>query len=401
MRRRILLVTPYAPSAAPRHGGAQAIRGLAGALAARHELVILHLDDQDEVDPEIAARSAGVHRHPIPAGGLWARRMRGAGALVRGRSLWSSELGIARLRQRVRALCETFEPDVIQAEHAVVGEALAGALPGIVRVVTIHEPAAHMRQSVALRREGLNAAHRIDARAALWQERRVLSLADAAVVFTERDRRTLEASAPAGTELAVIPLGWDVPRQPLNPVGTNPPTLTFVGSFRHPPNLDAALGLARRILPLVRAAHPDATLQIVGESPPAELRELADDAVHVAADVPDVTPYLDRATVVVAPMAIGGGTRVKVLEALAAGKAVVASPRAAQGLTARDGEELVLAEGDAETASAIIRLLDDEPTRRRLAEQARAWAERELTWSAMAGRYEELYARGAERRDHG
>jgi glycosyltransferase involved in cell wall biosynthesis len=340
-----------------------------------------------------------VHALPIAAaGGRWARRVRGAGALARGRTLWTAELGIPRLQRRVRALCEAFQPDVVQAEQGIVGEALAGALPGMLRVVTIHEPAVHLRESLSLRREGLRAAHRIDALAATRQERRVLSLADAAVVFTERDRRTLAATLPAATLLAIIPLGWDVPLHALDPVGASPPTLAFIGSFRHPPNVDAALTLARRILPLVRAARPDAILQIVGERPPSELRALAGDSVEVAADVRDVTPYLDRAAVVVAPIAIGGGTRVKLLEALAAGKAVVASPRAAEGLGARAGEELLVAEGDAGTASAIIRLLEDEPARRALAERARAWAERELSWATMAARYEELYARAARRR---
>jgi glycosyltransferase involved in cell wall biosynthesis len=395
--RRILLITPFAPSSAPRHGSARAIRGLTEALAARHELVVLHLDDENDVDPALAARCAGVHAHAIHAGGPWANRIRGAGALVRGRTLWTAELGISSLQRRVRELCRTFQPDVVQAEQGIVGEALAGAPPGTLRLVTIHEPALNVRDSVRLRREGLRAAHRIDAVAAMRQERRVLALADAAVVFTERDRRALAASAPPTTTLATIPLGWEVPPEPLDPVGANPPAVTFIGSFRHPPNVDAAVSLARRILPLVRAARPDATLQIVGEGPPLEVRALAGDSVRLAADVVDVTPYLDRAAVVAAPIAIGGGTRVKVLEALAAGKAVVASPRATEGVGARNGVELLVAEGDAETASAIIRLLEDEPARRAMAGRARAWAERELSWSTMAARYEELYARLADR----
>jgi glycosyltransferase involved in cell wall biosynthesis len=366
------------------------------ALAARHELVLLHLDDENDVDPVLAARCAGVHAHSVDHAGRWASRVRGAGALVRGRTMWTAELGIPRLRQKVRALCETVRPDVVQAEQGIVGDALAGALPGMLRVLTIHEPASNMRESLPLRREGLAAAHRIDALVAIRQERRVVALADAAVVFTERDRRVVAANAPPTTTIATIPLGWEVPPEPLDPVGASPPSVAFIGSFRHPPNVDAALALAERIMPLVRAARPDARLEIVGEGPPPEVRALASDSVVVAADVPDVTPYLDRAAVVAAPIAIGGGTRVKVLEALAAGKAVVASPRATEGVGVRNGVELFVAEGDAETAYAIVRLLEDEPERRTMAERARTWAVSELSWSTMARRYEDLYARLAD-----
>jgi glycosyltransferase involved in cell wall biosynthesis len=106
-----------------------------------------------------------------------------------------------------------------------------------------------------------------------------------------------------------------------------------------------------------------------------------------------VRPHLERAAVVVMPIAIGGGMRAKVLEALAAGKAVVASSRAAEGVTALPGEDLVVVDGDAQTAAAICALLDDEDARRRMGARARAWAVRELSWSTVADRYDELYAR--------
>ncbi|MDQ3849493.1 MAG: glycosyltransferase, partial [Actinomycetota bacterium] len=125
---------------------------------------------------------------------------------------------------------------------------------------------------------------------------------------------------------------------------------------------------------------------------------LAGPGVRVTGAVASVEPHLERATVVVAPITIGGGMRVKVLEALAAGKAVVASPRAAEGVTARAGEEIVVADGDRETADAVLALLDDPRARRRMGIRARQWAVRELSWAAMADRYEELYARVERRR---
>jgi glycosyltransferase involved in cell wall biosynthesis len=398
VRRRILLLSPFAAVRDADHGAARALHGLAGELARRHDVALLHLEPGANLDPELAARCVEVHTLQPAEGGAWARRARGGLALARGRSLWAAEVGVARLQRRVRELARSFGADVIQAEHGVLGEALGAAGPGPLRVLTIHDPAISQRESLALRREGLPLAHRLDAAVSLRQERRVLALADAVVVFTERDRSLLAPATPPSTRLVTIPLGWDVPAAGLDPVGGQPPTLVFVGAFVHPPNIQAAVMLAQRILPLVRATHPDTRLEIIGTSPPREVRALAGECVEVRGSVPSVTPALDRAAVVLAPMAIGGGMRVKVLEALAAGKAVVASSRAVEGLTARSERELLVADGDADTAAAITRLLDDERLRRQLAASARIWALRELAWSTMADRYDELYRQLGSRR---
>lgn len=395
LRRRILLVTAFAPAAAGRHGGARALHGLATELVKRHEVVLLHLNG-DAIDPAVADRCVAVHVIVPSDPGPWGVRARGAAAMLRGRSLKAAASAVPRLRRRVAELTCAFSPDVVQVESGILGDALAGAR-GALRVVTIYEPAASLRESLPLRRDGLPFAHRIDARAALREERRVLAHADAAVVFTERDRRLLAHTSRPRAEVVTIPLGWDVPATACDPAGTGPPTLLFIGNFAHLPNVDAALTLARRILPLVRADHPGTRLEIVGSTPPRELLALAGEAVHVTGAVPSVTPHLERAAVVVVPIALGGGMRVKVLEALAAGKAVVASTRAVEGITATPGEDLLVADGDAETATAVSRLLADAEARRRMGERARAWALRELDWTVMAERYDELYARLGQR----
>jgi glycosyltransferase involved in cell wall biosynthesis len=388
-------VAPYAPAASSRHGGGRAVHGLATQLAERHDVVLLHID-RDEIDPAVAERCVAVHAVAPPDPGPWAVRARGVAAFARGRSLKAAALAVPTMRRRAAQLARTFSPDIVQVETGALGDVLAGA-GAARRVITLYEPAASLGESLALRGDGLPFVHRADARVALREERRVLRRTDAAVVFTERDRRLVAQSAGALGELVTIPLGWDVPPEPCDPVGGEPPTLLFVANFVHPPNVDAALALARRIFPLVRAEHPAARLQIVGASPPAELRALAGEAVEVTGEVASVAPYLERAAVVVVPIALGGGMRVKVLEALAAGKAVVASTRATEGITAAAGRELLVADGDVATADAAARLLADPAERRRLATAARAWAQRELAWSAMADRYDEVYARLEQR----
>jgi glycosyltransferase involved in cell wall biosynthesis len=106
-----------------------------------------------------------------------------------------------------------------------------------------------------------------------------------------------------------------------------------------------------------------------------------------------VLPFLDDANVVVAPLRRGGGMRVKVMEALAAGKAVVASPLAAAGLDVTHGQQLLLAERDDEFASLIVNLLNDPAERRRLAESARSWAATNLDWRRPVAAYEALHDR--------
>ncbi|HEV2784772.1 MAG TPA: glycosyltransferase [Solirubrobacteraceae bacterium] len=395
--RRVLLVAPFPPTIDGRHGGSRALRGLAEGLAKTCEVGLVHTQEEGEGDAVLNASCSLLEAVPVPPDGRWMRRMRAAAGLVRGRSLWAASLAVPTVARRVAAVAERWRPDVVQVE-SVLGETLRAVGGAPLRVLTVHEPAEMRREGVSLRREGMALAHRVDGAVAVREQRRILSLAEAAVVFTPRDREIIARAAPPALELATIALGWDLPARPLDPLGSDPPSVVFVGSFIHPPNVDAALRLAKEILPLVRRERPDVHLELVGSRPPPEIRALAADGVRVAGDVPSVEPYLDRAAVVVAPIAIGGGMRVKVLEAMAAGKALVSSPRAAEGLSAQHGREILIADGVEQTAAAILRLVEDAPARAALGRAARAWAERELSWSAMAARYEELYSRLEDRR---
>jgi glycosyltransferase involved in cell wall biosynthesis len=164
-----------------------------------------------------------------------------------------------------------------------------------------------------------------------------LGQVDPTVVFTERDRRALAPLAAAGS-IFTVPLGTDIPTRPLDPMGAEPPSVVFVGNFTHPPNVESATSLLPEIVPLVRRAVPGLQAFVVGPRPPAGLRRMEDAGTFVTGAVVAVDPYLERASVVVAPVWSGGGMRVKVLEALAAGKALVATPLALEGLEVVAGE---------------------------------------------------------------
>ncbi len=402
MKRRILLLTPFAPARAALHGSAAAIHGLCSALADQHELMLAHVDRETDVDPELASRCVAVENLAVGPLRPTQRRVLALTSLARGRPQWAGEIGVDRVRRRVAELSASFRPHVVQAEHTVLADVLRAARPEGLKVVTIYDPAESWRRFTSLHERGPALAHRLDARAALRQQRRALALAHGVVVFTERDRQTLRCASPRRgrqqAELACIPLGWDVPATAFDPVGAKPPSVLFVGNFRHPPNREAALRLARSIFPRVLAKVPQARLEIIGPDPPGALRACATEHVNIPGAVPSVVPYLERATVVVAPMRLGGGMRVKVLEALAGGKAVVASSLAAEGLDVRDEKELILADTDEQTAGAICRVLSDLTVRRDLGAAARAWALGQLSWSATAARYESFYERLFESR---
>src|SRR4029078_7693426 len=122
----------------------------------------------------------------------------------------------------------------------------------------------------------------------------------------ERDRHEV-ARLGARTPIVCIHLAYDVPDSPLEPAGTASHRILWVGSFIHPPNVDAALRLARDIFPAVKARVPDASLELVGSQATPEVRALAGDGITVHADVPDVRPHLDAAAVLAVPVRSGGG----------------------------------------------------------------------------------------------
>jgi glycosyltransferase involved in cell wall biosynthesis len=213
---------------------------------------------------------------------------------------------------------------------------------------------------------------------------------DAIVVFADRDVAAVKPTA-GNAWVTRIPLAVDVPARPLDPEGAEPPTILFVGGFGHPPNVDGALWLANTIFPRVVERVPGARLELVGHEPGDNVRALAGGAVSVHPSVPDVTPYVERAAVVVAPIRMGGSMRMKVLEALAAGKALVATPRAAEGIDALVGEHLLVATNEDEMVEALAGLLLDRDLRRRLGESARRWAESSLGWDHGVAAFEHVY----------
>jgi glycosyltransferase involved in cell wall biosynthesis len=392
---RLLFLLPFPPRLDATHGGGRAAAHLLANLANRHRIALLYLRAPADppLDPVLQERCELVEEvvRPNPGFSLasgWARIR----SLLRGWPLWVAGCSVAAYGARLRTIARTWRPHIVQIEYHVMAQYLS-ALDGYPapRVLTEHEPgisaACDLWQSV----RGISRVIRyFDMLAWKRFEQTITKRVHAIVVFTERDREVL-APIVGKTSIIRIPLTTTPPKQPLDPHGEDSLSLLFIGNFIHPPNVDAAARLIKVILPQVQARIPGAVLRIVGDNPPAQLAKLAKPSVIVTGRVPDVTPYLDRAAVVVVPLRMGGGMRVKVLEALAAGKAVVASALAAEGFDLVDGEQVILAKSDQQFSDAIVQLLADPERRALLAGRARAWACANLDWGKSIAAYEALY----------
>ncbi|HWN40715.1 MAG TPA: glycosyltransferase family 4 protein [Thermoanaerobaculia bacterium] len=389
--RRLLFLAPYPPRKDALHGGALAMAHLIGGLAQRHRVALLCLrgDDEAGIEPELRERCEIAEE--LPRRGRRrsknlrervGKHLRTAESLLAMRPKWATWCALPAFEERLRALDAGWRPEVVQAEYHVMGQYLSCVRSR--RVLNQYEPGAHAARE-RWRSGNHNLREYLEMRAWERYERAVAKRADTVVVLTLRDREAMLPYSPT-TPLVVIPLGIQAPERPLDPAGQPPPSVLFVGSFNHPPNVEAAIRLARSIFPRVRQRCPETVLHLVGDAPP----DISGPGVVVTGRVPSIEPWLDRAAVIATPLASGGGMRVKVLEALAAGKAVVASPLAAEGL---DGAPLLLADGDEETAEAIIGLLEDRDRRVALATQAREWAVARLGWQRTVDAFEALYER--------
>jgi len=210
-----------------------------------------------------------------------------------------------------------------------------------------------------------------------------------AVSATDADAlRALDPSIPVD----VIPNGVDTDAYQPHPLPDNPaPTLAFTGKMDFRPNVDAMLWFCDRILPHVIRRIPDVQLNIVGQSPHLRLQPLARDShVTLTGFVPDVRPHIAEAAVFVVPLRMGGGTRLKVLEAMAMGKAMVSTTLGCEGLEVVSGQEVVLADDEEQFAGEVVALLNDPQRAGALGRRARAFVETRYAWERITPRLENV-----------
>ncbi|HKV25982.1 MAG TPA: glycosyltransferase family 4 protein [Candidatus Acidoferrum sp.] len=230
-----------------------------------------------------------------------------------------------------------------------------------------------------------------------FAERRYLGLADHVLTVSDKDLEYFSAYVPR-EKMTVIPTGVDTGYfQPA--IGSSDShTMVFTGSMDWMPNEDAIFYFAERILPLIRKELPQAQLRVVGRRPSDRLQSLARESsgLVVTGEVPDIRPHVLDSSVYVVPLRIGGGTRIKIFEAMAMGKAVVSTRIGAEGLPVTDGENIVLADEPQDFADAILRLFRDEPARDQTGAAARKLVEEHYSWRTVVRVFDEVLERIAQ-----
>jgi glycosyltransferase involved in cell wall biosynthesis len=399
---RIMLVTSMVPDA----GGVGAIPKLLAAqlqgLRERgHEVTLVTTFGEDPGQAEAARRLLGSdldahildRRRSPSARRRWRVRGELAGTWTTKRWPWRVVCGAAGMQPLLDRVAATRKFDVVAVEDNPVGVLHFPA--GTPVVLTEHEairaPASQWH-SARLSERPLRALRARDWKRwdtflpALWERFDLLQ------VFCEADAAEVRRIAPAlAPRIRIDPYGMILPPA-CDPAREQAGTVLFTGTFAHLPNRDAALWLAREIMPAVRRRYPRARLRIVGSAPPPEILALAGEGIEAIADAPSMEPHLEAAAVVVAPVRSGGGMRMKVLEAMARRKAVVTTALGAEGFASLEPVLPLLVADDSEgIASAIASLLGDEGERLELGRRAREFAERHHSPAAWAARLEGVY----------
>jgi sugar transferase (PEP-CTERM/EpsH1 system associated) len=228
-------------------------------------------------------------------------------------------------------------------------------------------------------------------------ERQALSRFDLVLAVSEADGRTFERLYPGAlrSPVHVVQTGVDTGYfRPDADVAERPAHLVFTGSMDWLPNEDGMLYFVRDILPRIRQVEPGATLSIIGRSPTPAVRRLGEDAgVDVTGRVEDVRPHIAAGAVYVVPLRVGGGTRLKIFEAMAMGKAVVSTTVGAEGLPVTPGRDIVIADEPARFAQAVVHMIRDGEARRRIEGEARRLVVERYDWSAVAQDFEDALGR--------
>jgi glycosyltransferase involved in cell wall biosynthesis len=212
-------------------------------------------------------------------------------------------------------------------------------------------------------------------------QRRALRLFDRVFVCSQRDQVRLRRA-----NVEVIPNGTTIPSG-LLPEESDGQTLLSVGGLAYRPNVDGLLFFVREVLPLIRREVRGVRLLVVGSGVPDEVQRLHDgDRICVYASVPTVEPYYRQATAAVVSVRIGGGTRLRILEAFALGRAVVSTSVGSEGLEAVDGEHLLLADDPHRFAASCVALLREPALRRRLVARSRQLVEQKYAWGPIEDR---------------
>jgi glycosyltransferase involved in cell wall biosynthesis len=400
---KLLFVTPYLPSP-PQFGGARRLHGLMTELAQRHEVSVCSLLNTAETHahPESIRATSEYCREVVtvpnepfglPVGRKRALQLRSLASLHSFE--WLTHVN-PTFTVRLRELLARERFDVLNFEFSHMApyrRLVQGEARGALFVLDEHNIEYEILRRTAgselgkVRRlyNGLNwrklRAEELDA----WRTFHGCSVTSA------HDRDLLLRDLPRA-KVAVVPNAVDLEHFRARPDAPAPEpfTVLFFGAINYFPNSDAVKLFIDEILPKLRPRFPGVRFKVVGHTP-EHLMALSGAGVEMMGFVPDLRVEIERAAVVVAPLRIGGGTRLKILEAMSMSRPVVSTPQGAEGLEVTHGRELLLADTPAAFADQVARIFEDAALARQLGVAARQLVEQRYGWAASVARLEALY----------
>jgi glycosyltransferase involved in cell wall biosynthesis len=383
-RLRVLVVSPFLPFPLS-HGGAVRIYNLCRALAGRVDFALAAVREKGEhID---YARLHEIFKE-VRVVDLDERASTDERLPKQVRHHRSQSL-----RALIEEMARTWKPDVLQIEYTHMA-AFGDCAPDVPSILVEHDLTFSLYRQLAESERTMEAGREYERWRAFEYER--LLAFDAVWTVSEDDRRLAVRETGRSAEATfTIPNGVDTER--FRPSGqlAETPEILYVGSFRHLPNLIGFEAVRREVMPRIWARHPEVRLRVVAGPKHEEYwakfaastgGRATDPRITVHGFVEDLRPLYERAWGVAVPLEVSAGTNIKVLEAMASGKAIVSTPAGCAGLGLADDNELLICEDWADFAGALTRVIMDAGLRRRLGECARGVAEAEYSWHAIAGR---------------
>jgi glycosyltransferase involved in cell wall biosynthesis len=363
-------------------------------LAARNEVIFLsyYPGARDEkYEGELALHFPGSVALAAGAPGAWlAQALHYVTRLPSGAPYSVEKFTDPVVERSIRALVADRRPDVAVCDFLSPSLNFPDPLP--IPSVLFQHNVEHVlwdRQARHERNPGKRIAFAVEAAKMRRYERRMVRRFSHIVAVSENDR-SLMSDMTAPSRITVVPTGVDTSAYRLDAcVGQEHRRVMFLGSMDWPANIDGVELFCEQIWPRIAAAMPDARFQVVGRNPPPRIQRLASRSVEIVGGVPSVMPYLRGAPVFVVPLRIGGGTRLKIYEAMAAQRAIVSTTVGAEGLDYRAGTDILIADDPAAFAESVIGLLRD-PARRQALGRAAGETAARFDWSSVALNFERV-----------
>ena len=367
-------------------------------LASRHEITFVcrYHDGVDEFDPQ-QLEAAGIRTVVVPHPVLKKAGLRFyftllANVLSRYPYVATSHHS-AQLIDVIKSLVEKDGFDLIHCEWTPYAINVKPFLPAPSVVVAHNVESMIWRRNFEIEKNPLKKAYIYLQYKKMEQfEREAFSLFTRVVAVSDQDKALIDQWAPED-QSTVVPNGVDIDYFRSSGLSQKPHSVVFTGSLDWRPNVDCMLYFLDEIWPLVLQTFPNASFTIVGRRPTRQLQDRMknEHSVKLTGTVDDVRPYIEKASVYIVPLRIGGGSRLKILEALSMRKAVVSTSIGAEGLTVIPDRELLIADEPEDFAKAIAGLFQDPALCDRLGSSGHKLVEKHYQWKALANKLEEVW----------